>query len=58
NKLSAGVAEAVKAPDVAQRLTGDGSTPVGSTAEEFAAVIKAEIAKWRKVIKDTGIVLN
>jgi tripartite-type tricarboxylate transporter receptor subunit TctC len=58
NKLSAGIAEAVKSPDVAQRLAADGSTPVGSSAAEFGAVIQNETAKWRKVIKETGVVLN
>lgn len=58
NKLSQAIAEAVKSPDVAQRLAADGSTPVGSTPEQFAGVIRAEIAKWRKVLKETGIAVN
>jgi len=43
---------------VAQRLAADGSIPVGSTAAEFGNVIRDEVAKWRKVIKETGVVLN
>jgi len=58
NKLSVAAAEAVKSPDVAQRLSTEGATPVGSNPEEFGGVIRAEIAKWRKTIKDTGIVVN
>ena len=58
DKLSAGIAAAVKSPDVAQRLAGDGSTAVGSTAEQFSAHIRAEVAKWRKVMKETGIVIQ
>jgi tripartite-type tricarboxylate transporter receptor subunit TctC len=58
DKLSRAVADAVHAPDVAQRLAADGSTPVGSTPDQFAAVIRNEIAKWRKVIKETGIAVN
>lgn len=57
-KLGAGVAAAVNSPDVAQRLAGDGSTPVGSTPEQFSAHIRAEIVKWRKVVQETGLVLN
>jgi tripartite-type tricarboxylate transporter receptor subunit TctC len=57
-KLSAGIAEALKAPDVVQRLSADGSTPVGSTPEQFSAHVKSEIAKWRKVAKDAGVVLH
>lgn len=55
NKLSAGVAAAVKAPEVAKRLTVDGSEPVGSTPDEFMTLIKADIVKWSKLIKDIGL---
>ena len=57
-KLSAAIAEALKAPDVVQRLGADGSTPVGSRPEEFTAHIKAEIGKWRSLVKDAGLKLN
>jgi tripartite-type tricarboxylate transporter receptor subunit TctC len=54
-KLEKGVTEAVKAPAVSQRLLGLGAAPVGSTAEEFAALIRAEYDKWGPVIKAAGI---
>ncbi|MBI1982767.1 MAG: tripartite tricarboxylate transporter substrate binding protein, partial [Acidobacteria bacterium] len=57
-KLNLGIAEALKPPDVVQRLAADGSTAVSSTPEEFAALIKSEIAKWRKLVKDARLVLN
>lgn len=57
-RLSAGIVEAVKSPEVAQRLASDGSTPVGTTPEQFAAHLQSELAKWRKVIQDTGIALS
>ena len=57
-KLSAGIAEALKSPDVVQRLAADGSTPVGSSPEEFGAHIKSEVAKWRKLAKNVELVLN
>jgi tripartite-type tricarboxylate transporter receptor subunit TctC len=28
---------------------------VGSSPEEFAALIRADMAKWAKVVKDAGI---
>ncbi|HEY5608385.1 MAG TPA: tripartite tricarboxylate transporter substrate binding protein, partial [Alphaproteobacteria bacterium] len=37
------------------RLSGDGADPVGSSPEEFAAFLRAETAKWAKVVKDAGI---
>ena len=57
-KLNAGITAALKSPDVVQRLAADGSTPVGSSSEEFGAHIKSEIAKWRKLVKDARLVLN
>jgi tripartite-type tricarboxylate transporter receptor subunit TctC len=53
--LHAGFTEALKMPDVAQRLTADGSSLVGSTPDQFGERIKADIAKWRKVVKDADI---
>ena len=55
NKLSAEVARIVKLPDVAQRFELDGAEGVGSTPAEFAAFLKIEMQKWRKVIHDAGI---
>jgi tripartite-type tricarboxylate transporter receptor subunit TctC len=37
------------------KLVDQGFEPVGDSPEEFAAHIKAEIAKWGKVIRDAGI---
>jgi len=51
-------AEIVKILGVAEtreRLLAQGFEPVGSTPAEFGAYIKAEIAKWAKVIKAAGI---
>lgn len=57
-KLNAAIAEALKSPEVAQRLGADGSTPVGTSPEQFSAHIKSEIAKWRKLVKEAGLVLH
>jgi tripartite-type tricarboxylate transporter receptor subunit TctC len=57
-KLNAAIAEAVTSPDVAKRLAADGSTPVGSTPEQFSAHIKSEIAKWRKLVKEAKLELQ
>ena len=42
-------------PEVAARLAAEGSEAVGSTPQQLAAHIKAERARWAKVIKDAGI---
>ena len=53
--LHSGFTAALRMPDVAQRLTADGSTLVGSTPHAFSALVKAEIAKWRKVVQAANI---
>ena len=45
----------VRTPEFAERLVGDGAVPVGNTPEEFDAIIRADIAKWAKVVKAAGI---
>jgi tripartite-type tricarboxylate transporter receptor subunit TctC len=57
-KLNGAIAEAVKSPDVAQRLTADGSIPVGSTPEQFDKHIRSEIAKWKKLVKEANLQLH
>jgi tripartite-type tricarboxylate transporter receptor subunit TctC len=41
-------------PDVAERFRTQGIDLVTSTPEAFAALIKSEIPKWRKVVKESG----
>ena len=45
----------VNAPDIKARLLELGVEPEGDTPAEFAAYIKSEIAKWKKVIEDARI---
>jgi tripartite-type tricarboxylate transporter receptor subunit TctC len=50
------VAKALKAPDVIERLaTQGGNELVGNTPEEFAQVIKNDLAKYAKLVKAAGI---
>ena len=58
DKLYQGISEGLKSPETAQRLSGEGSMPVGSTPEQFNAHIRAEVAKWRKLVKDAGLTLH
>lgn len=57
-QLSAESARILKLPDVSKRISELGAEPVGSTPEEFAALIQSEIAKWAKVIKDANVELQ
>ncbi len=57
-KLQVAIAEGLKSPEVTKRLSGEGSIPVGTSPEHFSVHISAEIAKWRKLVKEANISLN
>lgn len=57
-QLSAESARILKLPDISKRISELGAEPVGSTPEQFAALINSEIAKWAKVIKDANVELQ
>ncbi len=42
-------------PEVSGRISAEGSEAVGVTPQQLAAHMKADSAKWAKVIKDAGI---
>lgn len=54
-KLHAETVKALGHPNVKERLATLGAEGVGSTPEQFAAFVKAEISKWAKVVKDAGL---
>lgn len=53
-KLSAAIAKAVQSPDVAEKIRGLGSDPVGTTPAECAAVFKKDRERWLPIIKASG----
>jgi tripartite-type tricarboxylate transporter receptor subunit TctC len=54
-KLNAALVAAVNDPEVRTRLHNAGTTPAPSSPEEFDKYLRAEIARWGKVIHDKGI---
>ncbi len=48
------IAAHIKSPAMSAKLAEDGTDPVGSTPEEFSALIKAEIKRWATVVKQSG----
>ncbi len=55
SKLSSEFRRVVQTKAVADQLIAQGADPIGSSAEEFGARIKADIAKWTVIIKTAGI---
>jgi tripartite-type tricarboxylate transporter receptor subunit TctC len=54
-KLNGEIVKVLKQPEVRMRLASEGAEAIGSTPEEFAAHIKAELARMGKVIADARI---
>jgi tripartite-type tricarboxylate transporter receptor subunit TctC len=54
-RLNREIVAILKGRDVRQRLENDGAEPVGSAPEEFAAIMRKDIAKWAKVVAATGM---
>jgi tripartite-type tricarboxylate transporter receptor subunit TctC len=54
-QISADIAKAVKSAELGERMVQLGLEPVGSTADAYDAVIRAEIDKWTRVVKTAGI---
>jgi tripartite-type tricarboxylate transporter receptor subunit TctC len=54
-RLHQEIVRIVRSPEFGQVLTGEGATPVGNTPTEFDAIIRADIAKWAKIIKANAI---
>jgi len=54
-RLNAEINAILRAPDVRERLAGLGAEPTGGTPEQFAATIRADTARWAKVVADAAI---
>lgn len=54
-RINGEVVKILLSPEVKGVLNKEGAEPVGNTPEQFASVMRSEIAKWAKVIKAAGI---
>ena len=48
----------LKSPEMKERFVAQGTEPLGGAPEDFDAFIRAEAAKWAKVIKVAGTKLD
>jgi tripartite-type tricarboxylate transporter receptor subunit TctC len=49
------IAQALREPETAERFKQLGLATVGNTPEEFTEIVKRDVAKFRKIIIDSGI---
>jgi tripartite-type tricarboxylate transporter receptor subunit TctC len=54
DRLNAEIRKILAIDDMKKRFADFGAEPAPTTPEAFAAVVKSEIAKWSKVIKESG----
>lgn len=54
DKLHREIVKVLALPEVKERLAGVGAEPVGNSPQEFAAVIRADVAKWKRIVQETG----
>lgn len=57
-QLQAEVAKALETQDAKDRLAAVGCEPFKSTPEQFAALIKDDLPKWAKIVKDSGATVD
>jgi tripartite-type tricarboxylate transporter receptor subunit TctC len=53
-RLSAAIVAALRTADLRDRLTSLGVEPTGTTPAELAAIMAADIARWRTIVRETG----
>ena len=54
-KLQREIARQLASPEIRDRLSAMGADAVGSTTEEFAALLKAETEKWSRVVRGANL---
>jgi tripartite-type tricarboxylate transporter receptor subunit TctC len=57
-KLNTGIARALQAGEVRERLLGLGAQPVSNTPEEFTEFVRSEIPRWGKVVRASGATVD
>jgi tripartite-type tricarboxylate transporter receptor subunit TctC len=57
-RLNQGMVRALNLPDVKEKVAAQGNDIIGDSPEAFAKFIRAESAKWARVVKQAGIKLD
>ena len=57
-QLHAAVIKALDAPDTKEKLAVLGCEPFKSSPEQFAAMVKDDLPKWAKIVRDSGATVD
>ena len=58
DRLAAEIARMHTLPDIRDQLNAQGIEPLTATPAQISGMIKADLSRWQKVIKDTGVKAN
>jgi tripartite-type tricarboxylate transporter receptor subunit TctC len=57
-RLNAELVKIMKSPEISERFASQGAQPVTNTPDEFGKLIREDVARWARVIKQRGIKLE
>jgi len=57
-QLNAAINDALRQPDVRDRLNALGFEPHGGSSQEFSVYLRKEVDKWARIVKATGVTAN
>jgi tripartite-type tricarboxylate transporter receptor subunit TctC len=57
-QLNAEIAKALESKDVQERLAGAGCEPFKSTPEQFAQLVRDDLPRWAKIVKESGATID
>jgi tripartite-type tricarboxylate transporter receptor subunit TctC len=55
DRLHRELVKIIRSPEFGKVLTREGATPGGNMPAELDAIVRADLAKWAKIIKESGI---
>jgi tripartite-type tricarboxylate transporter receptor subunit TctC len=58
DRLAVEINKALQSPEVKGKLAQQGAEPLGSTPDDYAAYLRSELARWARVVKQTGITME
>ena len=57
-QLNAEIAKALESKEVQERLAGVGCEPFKSTPEQFSQLLRDDLPRWAKIVKDSGATID
>jgi tripartite-type tricarboxylate transporter receptor subunit TctC len=57
-QLNGAINDALRQPDVRDRLNALGFEPHGGSSQEFSTYLRKEVDKWARIVKATGVTAN